>query len=143
MRRAAPAGPKVPSACRPRGCQDGTVTITSPRWILGGCNLPLDDGRFRRPWGLAVLRVLPSSVTVRPGLTRRRWHVEFDEILQVQCIQLPLGQGIRLRTGGGDWFFYTYEAGRLAAELARHGVTANDGVVRMRFSALPPRPRPW
>ena len=113
------------------------MTISSPRWTLGGCNLPLDGRRFRRPWGLAVLRVRPSSVTVTPGFAKRRLEIDFRGILDVEPIQLPIGQGVRLRTNDGDWIFYTYDAARLVAELTRQGVAARTEAIRLRYSDLP------
>jgi len=113
------------------------VTISSSRWILGGCNLPLDGGRFRRPWGLAVLRVRQHSVTVRPGLSGRRWEMGFRKIQGAERIQLPFGQGVRLRTAEGEWFFYTYEGARLVAELGRQGVVVQGETARLRYADLP------
>jgi hypothetical protein len=116
---------------------DADVTISSARWILGGCNLPLETGRLRRPWGLAVLRVLQSSVAVRPILAKQRWEVAFQGISTAEQIQLPFGQGVRLMTPDGEAYFYTYEAARLVAELAHQEVKVRAETARLRFADLP------
>jgi hypothetical protein len=97
----------------------------------------MESGRFRRPWGLAILRVTASSVVVRPVLAHQRWEVAFQEISDVERIQLSFGQGVRLQTADGEWYFYTYEAARLAAELGRQGVTVRAGTARLRLADLP------
>ncbi len=80
---------------------------------------------------------MQSSVVVRSVLAKRRWEVAFQEISDVEQIQLTFGQGIRLRTVGGEGYFYTYEAARLVAELARQGVAVRAGTARVRLGDLP------
>jgi len=80
---------------------------------------------------------MPSSVVVRPVLAKQRWEIAFQEIVDVEQIQLTLGQGVRLRTDGGEWYFYTYEAARLVAELAHQGVAVRAGTARLRLRDLP------
>jgi hypothetical protein len=70
-------------------------------------------------------------------MARRHWEVDFREIADVEQIQLSFGQGVRLRTNSGEWYFYTYEAARLIAELARQGVAVRAGTARLRLPDLP------
>jgi hypothetical protein len=80
---------------------------------------------------------MQSSVRVRPLLSKRRCEIAFGEIADVEQIQLSFGQGVRLRTSKGEEYFYTYEAARLVAELARQGVVVRAGITRLRLSDLP------
>jgi hypothetical protein len=113
------------------------MTLQSARWIFGGCNLPREVGRLRRYWPLALLRVMSSSIVVRPLMARSHWEVDFREIVDIERVQLSFGQGVRLRTEKGEWYFYTYEAARLIAELARQGVAVREGTARLHLPDLP------
>lgn len=108
-----------------------------PRRWGGGCNLPLERRRLRRPWPFALLHITSSSVVVRPLLTKLRWEIKFGDVQGVEQIQLSVGKGVRLTTSEGAWYFYTYEAGFIMRELARRGITVSKEKARLRFPDLP------
>ena len=57
-------------------------------------DLPLEEGRLRRPWGLAVLRVLQSSVRVRGPLALRESFGSIDDDLMEVEVDTRLCSGM-------------------------------------------------
>jgi hypothetical protein len=113
------------------------MTLFSTKTIFGGCNLPLDGQRFRRPWPLSRLRIQQDGIVIQALGTRRRWEAKYDDLRCVELIQLSFGQGVRLEGPGGDWYIYSYESGGFAIELTRMGVSPPKGVIRLRLADLP------
>ena len=74
---------------------------------------------------------------VRPLWSKTQWELGYQDILAAERIQLSFGQGVRLRTVVGEWYFYTYESRRLIDELLGHGVAVQVKTARLRLTDLP------
>jgi hypothetical protein len=113
------------------------VTVFSARTIFGGCNLPLDPGRLRRPWPLSHLRVTPGRLTVRPAGTRRIWDAQIGDVQAAERFQLSFGQGVRISLADEEWFIYTYESAALLKVLGGEGAPLLSTVPRLKLADLP------